>query len=56
MRIGVFKRYWDKFRYNKERRELLVEMFDEADNQVKFYLGDDFVSWRDEIEGVRPFL
>lgn len=31
MRIGVFKRYWDKFKYNRRRREHLVEMFDKTD-------------------------
>ena len=56
MRIGVFKRYWDKFKYNRQRRELLIEMFDTADEQVKFYLRDDFRSWKDEIPGVREFL
>ena len=40
MRIGIFKRYWDKFKFNKRRRELLSEMFDETDKQVEFYLGD----------------
>jgi hypothetical protein len=56
MRIGVFKRYWDKFKFNKRRRELLCEMFDETDLQVEFYLGQEYVSWRDEIEGARLFL
>lgn len=56
IRIGVFKRYWDKFKFNKRRRDLLCEMFDETDKQVAFYLGDEFVSWRDEIEGSRQFL
>lgn len=32
MRISYFKKYWDKFKYNKDRREKLVEMFDESDN------------------------
>ena len=31
MRIATFKRYWDKFKYNKTRREKLVLMFDESD-------------------------
>ena len=56
MRIGVFKRYWDKFKYNKARREMLMDMFDETDEQISFYMGDEFKNWRDEIEGVRPFL
>jgi len=31
MRIGVFKRYWEKYKWNKDKRESLIEMFDEAD-------------------------
>ena len=56
MRIGVFKRYWDKFKYNKDRREYLIELFDDTDKQIEFYLGDAFVNWRDEIPGTRQFL
>lgn len=53
MRIGVFKRYWEKFKYNKSRREYLIEMFDETDKQIEFYLGDGYNNWRDEIPGTR---
>jgi len=53
MRIGVFKRYWDKFKYNKTRREYLIGMFDETDKQIEFYLGDDYKNWRDELPGTR---
>ena len=56
MRIGVFKRYWDKFRFNKTRRQYLIEMFDETDKQIEFYLGDEYKNWRDEIPGTRQFL
>ena len=56
MRVGVFKRYWDKFKYNKKRREHMIEIFDEADEQVAFYLEGDYVNWRDSIPGVREFL
>jgi hypothetical protein len=31
MRIGIFKRYWSKFKFNKKRREVMVNMFDETD-------------------------
>lgn len=31
-------------------------MFDETDGQVEFYLGENYVNWRDEIEGARQFL
>ena len=54
--MGVFKRYWDKFKYNKKRREHLIELFDGADEQVAFYLAEEYVDWKDEIEGVREFI
>ena len=56
MRIGVFKKYWNKFKYNKKKREMLVQMFDDADEQVAGLLQDEFVPWKDEIEGARQFL
>lgn len=31
-------------------------MFDETDKQIEFYLGDEFVSWKDQLEGTREFL
>jgi hypothetical protein len=31
IRIGIFKKYWNKFKYNKKRREYLIELFDNAD-------------------------
>ena len=56
MRVGAFKRYWDRFKLNKNKREEIMQMFDEADEQAKFYYGEDFKGWRDEIEGAREFL
>lgn len=56
MRIGVFKRYWKRFKYNRARRDYLVELFNETDKQIEFYLGDKYRHWSDEIEGARQFL
>lgn len=56
MRIAYFKKYWDKFKYNRARREYLIETFDEASEQLAYYLGDEFKDWRDEIPGAREFL
>jgi hypothetical protein len=56
MRIGVFKRYWARFKYNRKRRDALIEMFDDSDRQAEFYYGPGFTSWRDELEGVHEFL
>ena len=39
-RIGIMKRYWDKFKYNKSKREDLIKMFDESDQTVEMHLGD----------------
>ena len=46
----------NKFKYNKSRREYLIEMFDETDKQIEFFLEDEYVNWRDAIGGVREFL
>lgn len=54
--MGIFKRYWDKFKYNKKRRDYMIKLFDNADIQVELYLGDEYVNWRDEIDGARDFL
>ena len=56
MRMGIYKRYWDKFKYNRKRREHMIETFDDADEQIAFYLGEEYVNWRDAIPGVREFL
>ena len=34
----------------------MISLFDEADEQMKFYLDDDYVNWKDCIPGVREFL
>lgn len=56
MRIAYFKRFWDKFKYNKARREYLIEQMDKTSEQVAYYLGDEYKDWRDEIPGAREFL
>lgn len=45
MRMNVFRRYWARFRYNKRRRERLIEVFAGSDEQFEFFLGDEFVPW-----------
>lgn len=56
MRVMIFKKYWNKFKYNKNSREQVMEMLDEADEQAGYYYGEDFKTWRQEIEGVEEFL
>ena len=56
MRIGIFNRYWKRFKYNKKRREYLIDLFDETDKQIEFYLGDKYRHWSDEVDGARQFL
>lgn len=56
IRVSLQKRYWDKFKYNKDRRDHMIELFDDADDQVAFYLGDDYVDWRDSIAGARQLI
>lgn len=56
MRIGVFNRYWKRFKYNRTKREELIKLFDASDMQAEFYYGAGFKTWRQEIEGVEEFL
>jgi hypothetical protein len=34
----------------------MIELFDEADLQVAFYLEHEYKNWKDEIPNVREFL
>jgi hypothetical protein len=45
--MGIFKRYWQKYKYNRPKRQHLIKLFDMADSQLEIYLEDEFVSWRD---------
>ena len=49
------RRYWTKFKYNKTRREKLIEMFDASDAQIEYYYGEGFQGWR-EILDANNFL
>jgi hypothetical protein len=55
-RMSIQKKYWEKYKYHKLKRERLVELFDENDAQAKLYMEDEFVSWKDQIEGADKFL
>ena len=56
IRMGIFKKYWAKYKFNRKKREELIMMFDDADNTVEYWLEDEFVSWKDQIEGAREFI
>jgi len=55
MRMNVFRRYWDKFKFNRKRREKLCAVFNQSDDQFQFFLGDSFKPWYEEL-GVVDFL
>ena len=48
--MNIFRRYWDKFKYNKNRRQMLIGTFNNSDDQFEFYLGDEFKPWYEELE------
>lgn len=56
MRVMIFKKYWNKFKYNRAAREQVMQLLDEADEQAGYYYGDNFKTWRQEIDGVEEFL
>ncbi len=58
LRHGIFKKYFDKFKYNKGRRELLLKIIEESEEAVIDVLGpsDEYVHFLDAIPEMRTFL
>jgi hypothetical protein len=56
IRHGVIKRYYDKVKYMKAKREELLALVEDSDEAFKAVLGDDYVKFTDAFPGVNEFL
>lgn len=58
IRHGIFKKYFDKYKYNKVRRELLIKTIEESEESVVDVLGPsgEYVHFLDAIPEMRTFL
>ena len=56
IRLGVIRRWYDKFKMQKRKREELIAACEESEYMLKLWLGDEHVHWQDAIPGAREFL
>jgi large subunit ribosomal protein L28 len=58
LRHGMIKRYFDKFKWQKKKRDLLLEIVDESEEQAADILGPsgEFVPYREAIPEIKTFL
>lgn len=56
VRNGVIKRYFDKYKYQRKKREELIGQLEESDQFVKRMMGTDYVHFMDQIPEIKEFL
>ena len=56
IRLGTIKRFYDKFKMQKRKREELIAACEESEHMMQKWLGDEHVHWQDAIPGCREFL
>ena len=58
VRHGLFKKYFDKFKFNKKKREMLLQFIKDSEEQVEDILGPsgEFVTFTDAIPEIKTFL
>ena len=58
VRHGLFKKYFDKFKFNKKKRELLLQFIKDSEEQAEDILGPsgEFVPFTDAIPEIKTFL
>lgn len=58
VRHGLFKKYFDKFKFNKKKREMLLQFIKDSEEQVEDILGPsgEFVPYTDALPEIKNFL
>jgi DNA-binding transcriptional regulator WhiA len=56
IRHGVIRKYFDKFKYQKKKREMLFKLLEESESQAKEILKEDYVHYLDAIPEINQFL
>ena len=58
VRHGIFKIYFDKFQFNKKKREMLLQFIAESEEQAEDILGPsgEFVPFTEAIPEIKTFL
>jgi hypothetical protein len=58
IRHGIFKKYFDRFKYNKNKREILMKTIEESEIYVEDILGpsNEYTHYLDALPDIRTFL
>lgn len=56
VRLGIIKRYWDKYKYQKKKRESILAALQESEEYTKKVLKDEYVHFMDAIPEIKEFL
>jgi|LauGreDrversion4_2_1035121.scaffolds.fasta_scaffold395686_3 hypothetical protein len=58
IRHSTIKKYFDKFKYQRKKRELLLELLKESEEQAEQILGPtgEFVPYLDALPEIKTFL
>ena len=56
VRHGVLKRYFDKYKYQKRKREDMLATFEQSEKFAKQVLGDDYVHYLDAMPEMKQKL
>lgn len=58
VRHGLFKKYFDKYKFNKKKRDMLLQYIQESEEVVEDVLGPsgEFVPFTDAIPEIKTFL
>ena len=50
------RKYLDKYKWSKEKREELIQMFEESEEQAAEILGDEYVHFLDTMPDIKQFI
>jgi len=53
IRWGVIKKFFNKFKYNKEKRDLVLSLVEESEESIKEVMLDEYVHFLDAIPEIR---
>lgn len=56
MRHGIIKKYFLRFKWQKKKRDLVLELAEDAEEFTKEVLGDEYVHFKEAIPEIKDFL
>jgi ribosome-binding factor A len=57
IRLGIIKRYFDKYKYQKKKRDEIIAALEESEEQIREVLGDkEYVHYSEAIPEIGQFL